>query len=68
VGVGWDLVGGAGTALGWWGLRVERSKVWPRGACGVEGAALASSPTSMTSSLLEEASDSSSSEGAGASG
>jgi len=38
------------------------------GALRVEGAGRASSPTSMASSLSEEASDNSSSEGAGASG
>ena len=41
---------------------------WAEGASGVEGAGWPSSPTSMASSLLEEASDSSSSEGEGASG
>jgi len=48
------------------GMGVERSTVWAGGASGVEGAGRPSSPTSMASSLLEEASDSSSSEGAGA--
>jgi len=42
--------------------------VWAGGASGVEGAGRPSLPTSMASSLSEEASDSSSSEGAGASG
>ena len=50
------------------GLGVERSMVWVEGASGVVGAGRPSSPTSMASSLSEEASDTSSSEGGGASG
>jgi len=42
--------------------------VWVGGASGVEGAREPSSPTSVASSLSEEASDGSLSEGAGASG
>jgi len=49
------------------GLGVERSTVWAGGALGVEGVGWPSSPTSMACSLSEEASDSSWSEGAGAS-
>ena len=55
--------GGTGASLVCWrGLRVERSMVWAEGALGVEGAGWPSSPTSMASSLFQEASDSSSSE------
>jgi len=69
VGAGWDPLGGAGASLVCWrGLGVERSMVWPEGASGVEGAGWPSLPTSMASSLSGEASDSSSSEGGGASG
>jgi len=70
VGAGWGpLVGGAGAFLVYWGgLGVERLMVWVEGTSGVEGAGRPSSPTSMASSLSEQASDSSSSEGGGASG
>ena len=69
VGAGWDPLGGAGASLVCWrGLGVERLMVWAEGASGVQGAGWLSSPTSMASSLLEEASDNSSSEGGGASG
>jgi len=69
VGASWDPLGGAGASLVCWrGLGVERSMVWVEGASGVEGAGWPSSPTSMASSLSEEASDSSLSEGGGASG
>jgi len=47
---------------------VERSMGPAEGVLGVVGAGQPSSPTSMASSLLEEVSDSSSSEGGGASG
>jgi len=66
VGAGWDPLGGAGAFLFCWrGPGVERSMVWVKGASGVAGAGPQSSPTSMASSLSEEASDSSSSEGGG---
>ena len=69
VGAGWRLLGGAGASLEVWrGLGVERSRLWVEGASGVVGARWPSSPTSRTSSLSKVASDSSSSEGAGASG
>jgi len=69
VGAGWDPLQGAGASLDCWrGLGVERSIVWAGGASGVVGAGRPSSLTSMTSSLSEEASDSSSSEGEGALG
>jgi len=69
VGAGWGPLGGAGASLDWWrGLGVERSIVRAGGALGEEGAGRQSSPTSMGSTLLEEVSDSSSSEGAEASG
>jgi len=69
VGAGWGPLGGAGSFLEWQrGLGVERSTVWVRGALGVEGPGRPSSPTSMASSLSEEASNSFSSEDAGASG
>jgi len=61
--------GGAVASLDWWrGLGVERSIVWGGGASGVEGAGPPSSPTSMASSMLKEASECASSEGAAASG
>ena len=69
VGAGWDPLGGAGASrVRWVGFGVERSTGWAEGASGVVGAGRPSSPTSMASSLSEEASDSSSSEGGGASG
>jgi len=69
VGAGWDPLGGAWVSRDWGGgLGVERSMGWADGALGLVGAGRASSPTSMASSLSEEASDSSSSEGGGASG
>ena len=69
MGAGWDPLGGAGASrVCWGGLGVERSIVWVEGVSEVPGAGRPSSPTSMTSSLSEEASDSSSSEGGGASG
>ena len=69
VGTGWDPLGGA-VASGecWRALGVERSMGWAGGASEVAGAGRPSSPTSMASSISEEASDSSSSEGEGASG
>jgi len=68
VGAGWGPLGGARVSFDWrMGLGVETLMVWVGGASGVEGAGRPSSPTSMASSLSEEASDSSSSEGAGAS-
>jgi len=64
VGAGWDPLGGAGASQDCWrGLGVERSMGRADGATGVVGAGWPSSPTSMASSLLEEVSDSSSSEG-----
>ena len=61
--------GGAGAFLVCWrGLGMERSTVWVEGALGVEGPGRPSWPTSMASSLSEEASDSSSLEGGGGSG
>jgi len=69
VGAGWDPLGGAGTSLVCWrGRGVERSMVWAEGASGVEGPGWPLSPTSIASSLSEEGSDSSSSEGGGALG
>jgi len=69
VGAGRDPLGGAWVSFERrTGLVVERSTLCAGGASGVEGAGRPSSPTSMASSLSEEASDSSSSEGAGASG
>jgi len=69
VGRGWDPLGGAGASRDCWrGLGVERSIGRAEGASGVMGAGRPSSPTSMASSLSEEASDSSSSEGGEASG
>jgi len=68
VGAGWGPLGSEGASLGRRGLGVERSTVWVAGALGVSGVGLPSSPTSMASSLSEEASDSSSSEGGEASG
>jgi len=69
VGFGWDLLGGAGASrVCWVGLGLERSMGRVEGASGVVGAGRPSSPTSMASSLSEEASDSSLSEGGGASG
>jgi len=69
VGAGWGLLGSARASLGRWGGRgVERSTVWVAGALGAEGAWRPSSTTSMASSLSEEGSDSSSSEGGLASG
>jgi len=69
VGAGWDPLGGAGASQDCWtGLGVERSMGWAEGASGVAGAGRPSSPISMASSLSEEASDYSSSEGGGASG
>jgi len=61
--------GGAGASLDCWrGLAVGRSTGRVVRASGVVGAGWPSSPTSMASSISEEASDSSSSEGGGASG
>ena len=69
VDAGWGPLGGAGTSPeGRRGLGVERSMVWVGGALGLGGAWWLSSPTSMASSLSEEALDSSSSEGGAASG
>jgi len=69
VGTGWDPLGGAGASQDCWrGLGVERSMGRVEVASRVVGAGRPSSPTSMASSLWEEASDSSSSEGGGASG
>ena len=69
VGAGWDPLGGVRASLDrWMGLGVERSMVWAEGASRVAVAGRPSLPTSMASSLSEKASDSSSSEGAGASG
>jgi len=69
VGAGWGPLGSARASLGRrGGLGVERSTVWVAGALGVEGAWRPSSPPSMGSSLSEEASDSSSSEGGKPSG
>ena len=51
--------------MSWSGLVVERSMIWAEGASGVHGAGRPSSPTSMPSSQLEEASDSSLSERGG---
>ena len=66
VGAGWGLPGSERASVG--GLGVERSTVWVAGVLGAGGAGRPSSPTSMASSLLEEASDSSSSEGGEVSG
>jgi len=64
VGSGWGPLGGAGSFLNCWGgLGVARSMVWVEGASGVEGAGRPLSPTSMASSLSEDVSDNSSSEG-----
>jgi len=52
----------------WSGPGVERSMVLADWGSGVEVAGWPSSPISMASSVSEEASDSSSSEGGGASG
>jgi len=69
VGAGWDPVGGAGASrVRWVGFGVERPMGRAEGASGVLGAGRPSSPTSMASSLSEEALDSSSSESGGASG
>ena len=69
MGVGWDPLEGAGASRDCWrGLGVERSMERAEGALGVAGAWRPSSPTSMASTLSEEASYSSSSEGGGASG
>jgi len=69
VGTGWDPLGRVGASLHCWrGLGVERSIVWAGGALGVVGAGRPSLPPSMASSLSEEASDKSLSEGGGASG
>jgi len=69
VGAGWDPLGGAGASLDCCGgLGVERSMVWVEGTSGVLGAGRPSLPKSMVSSLSEEALDSSSSDGGGASG
>jgi len=69
VGAGWDPLGGAVASRDCWrGLGVERSTERAKGASGVVGAGRPSSPTSMASSLSEEASDSFSLEGGGASG
>jgi len=69
VGAGWDPLGGAGVSRDCWrGLGVVRSMGRAEGASGVVRAGRPSSPTSMASSLSEEASDSSSSERGGASG
>jgi len=68
VGAGWDPLGGAGASRDCWrGLGVERSMGRAEGASGVVGAGWPSSPTSMASSQSEEASDSSSLQGGGAS-
>jgi len=61
-----DPLKGAGAPLDWLrGFGVARSIVWAEGTLGVVGAGRPSSPTSMASSLLEEASDSSALEGGG---
>jgi len=68
VGAGWDPLGGVGASRDCWrGLAVETSLGRAGGAPGVVGAGRPSSPTSMASSLSEEASDSSSLKGGGAS-
>jgi len=64
VGAGWDPLGGASRDP-WGGLGVERWMGWAGGVSGVAGSGRLSWPTSMASSLSEEASDSSSSEGGG---
>ena len=67
-GAGWDPQGGVGPSRDpWRGLGVERWMGRVEGASEVAGAGQPSSPTSMVSSLSDEASDSSSSEGRGAS-
>jgi len=67
VGAGWGPLGGAWVSLDWrMGLGVERSLARVGGASGVEGAGRRLSATFIAPSLSEEASDSSSSEGAGA--
>ena len=64
VGTGCGLLEGVWVALVWWrGLGVERSLVGAGAALGVVGGGRTSSPTSMASSLSEEASESSLSEG-----
>jgi len=69
VGAGWDPLEWVGASVGCWrGLGVERSMVWVVGPSAVAGAGRPSSPKSMASSLWEEASDDSSSEGGWASG
>ena len=69
VGAGWDPLGRAGASRDCWGgLGVKRSMGRVEGASGVVGAGRPSSPTAMASSLSEEASDSSPSEGGGAPG
>jgi len=59
--------GGGASPNCWRGPGVETSRVWAEGASGVVSARWLSSRTSMASSLSGEASDSSSSEGGGAS-
>jgi len=69
VGAGRDPQGGPRASQHCWkGLGLERSMGRVEGALGVAGAWRPSSPTYMASSLAEEASDSSLSEGGGASG
>jgi len=69
VGTGWGPLGGAVLSLGWWGaLGLERSIVWAGGVSGVEDDGWPSLLTSMASSLSQEASDGSASEGRRASG
>jgi len=69
VGAGWDPLGVVGASRDCWrGRGVERSMGRAEGASGVVGAGRPLPPTSMASSLSEEASDSSSSERGGASG
>jgi len=69
VGAGWGRLRGVEESGDCWrGLGVERSMGLVEWASGVAGAGQLWSPTSMAFSLSEEASDSSSSKGGGASG
>jgi len=69
VGAGWHPLGGGEGVSGLLdGCGGERSTVWVEGASAVVGARWPSSPTSIASSLSEELSDNSLSEGGGASG
>ena len=69
MGAGWDPLGGVEVSRDCWrALGVERSMGRADGASGVLRAGRPELLTSMASSLTQEASDNSSSEGGGASG